>query len=372
MTVRDESFMRLALAMARRGLGRTWPNPSVGAVLVSGDGETVLSRGWTMPGGAPHAETVALERAGDLASGATLYITLEPCAHHGRTPPCAEAIVAAGVSRVVCGTGDANPQVAGKGFEILRAAGLEVVTGVLEDEARGMVHGHLLRVSEGRPEVTLKLATGADGLVAPGDGAPVWVTGEQARARAHLLRARADAILAGRGTIEADDPELTCRLPGMADRSPVRVILDSALATTRTAKILQDTSIAPVWILCAGNAPARRREALIVAGAQIVPVETGEDGRLDIAKALQALGGRGITRLLVEGGPSVARSFLESGLVDCAVLFRGGELVGGGGLIPFVVRGLELIEEAENFRLMERRRVGGDLMQIFEKRPAEA
>lgn len=367
MSVHDESFMRLALAVARRGLGRTWPNPSVGAVLVSSDSQCVISRGWTMPGGRPHAETVALERAGGKARGATLYVTLEPCAHHGKTPPCADAIIAAGVTRVVCGTADPDPRVSGEGLARLREAGIEVSTGMLEDEARRVARGHMLRVRDMRPEITLKLATGADGLIAPGDGAPVWVTGPRARAQAHLLRARCDAILVGRGTIESDDPELTCRLPGMAGRSPVRVVLDSTLSIRESAKILDQAPDVPVWILCGHDIAGRRRESLEGAGAGIIQIAGSEDGRLDVAEAAKLLAGRGITRLLVEGGPNVARSFLGAGIVDCAVLFRGSIPVGGGGLMPFVVKGTERIEDGSEFNLIERRHAGADLISLYEK-----
>lgn len=366
MAAHDEGFMRLALAMARRGLGRTWPNPSVGAVLVRPGETEVIARGCTMPGGRPHAEAVALERSGAAARGATMYVTLEPCSHHGGTPPCADAIIAAGVSRVVCGVTDCDSRVAGQGLARLRGAGIEVVTGVLEAEARLVTRGHLLRAGEGRPEITLKVATGSDGLIAPGSGAPVWVTGEQARMQAHLMRARSDAILVGRGTIEADDPELTCRLPGMADRSPVRVVLDSALATAETARILDAAPEVPVWICCGEAMPSRRRSLLEAAGAELVPVAASEDGRLDVISVANALAARGITRLLVEGGPNVARSFLAAGLVDRVVIFRGSRPV-GGGLMPFVISGLERIEERGEFHRVDSRSLGDDVRLVFEK-----
>lgn len=367
MAAHDESFMRLALAMARRGLGRTWPNPSVGAVLVREDEQEVIARGWTMPGGRPHAETVALDRAGGLAQGATMYVTLEPCSHHGGTPPCADAIIDAGVSRVVCGTADSDPRVSGQGLARLRDAGLEVVERVLEADARLVTRGHLLRTGEGRPEITLKVATGSDGHIAPGDGAPVWVTGDRARAQAHLMRARTDAILVGRGTIEADDPELTCRLPGMAERSPVRVVMDTTLSLRDTAKILTNAPEVPVWVCCAENVSERRRAVLEDAGARVIPVAASDDGRLDVVSVAQTLAGKGITRLLVEGGPNIARSFLAAELVDRVVILKGSRPVGGGGLMPFVMSGLERISDRGEFIETERRTFGEDHMSIFEK-----
>lgn len=367
MAAHDESFMRLALVMARRGLGRTWPNPSVGAILVREDEQQVIARGWTMPGGRPHAEAVALEKAGDAAKGATMYVTLEPCSHHGGTPPCADAIISAEVFRVVCGTADCDSRVSGQGLARLRDSGVAVVDGVLEEDARLVTRGHLLRTAEGRPEITLKVATGSDGHIAPGDGAPVWVTGDQARARAHLMRARSDAILVGRGTIETDNPELTCRLPGMADRSPVRVVLDSALSLRDTAKIMNKAPEVPVWICCTEDVPTHRRALLEGAGAEILPVAASEDGRLDVVSVARSLARKGITRLLVEGGPNIWRSFLAAGLVDRVVIFRGSKPVGGGGLMPFVISGVERIEDRGEFVECERRKLGNDEMSVFEK-----
>jgi len=253
MTSDDDRFFALAMRLAERGLGRSWPNPAVGAVLVREEQYPVVAgRGWTQDGGMPHAETVALEAAGGRAKDATLYVTLEPCAHHGRTPPCADAIIAAGISRVVAGHRDPDNRVSGAGFSRLREAGIEVVNGAANFEKAlcWLNAGHVLRQTQNRPFVQLKLALGADGLIAPGDGgAPQWVTGPAARAHGHLLRARADAILVGRGTVLADDPALTCRLPGMADRSPVRVVADSKLRTETGAKLFRDLPDVPLLSL---------------------------------------------------------------------------------------------------------------------------
>lgn len=359
--------MRIALAMARRGLGRVSPNPAVGAVVVGGVDALpeVIARGWTMPGGRPHAETVALDKAGERSRGATLYVTLEPCSHQGQTPPCTDAIIEAEVSRVVCGITDPDPRVAGEGLERLRAAGIAVATGVLAEEAARVTRGHVLRVTERRPHVTMKLAVGADGLVAPGDGAPVWVTGPQARAQGHLLRARNDAILVGRGTVAADDPDLTCRLPGLADRSPVRVVLDTQGRLPATAGMLQNTNKAAVWIM--HDRVASGAGLAEVSGVSLIGVPSGDDGRLDIADMLVALAERGITRLLVEGGPMVAGSFLRADVVDEIVLFRGAEAVGETGLMPFADAGLDLLDGDNAFRVKETRQLGRDQMLVYGK-----
>src|SRR4030081_126800 len=224
---RDRRFMGLALHVARRMLGRTAPNPAVGAIIADETTGEVITRGWTQPGGRPHAEGYGLALAGERARGKTMYVSLEPCSHHGRTPPCANAIVAAGMRRVVCAIEDPNPEIAGRGLAVLRDAGVVVDLGLCAQEARWMAAGHILRMTRDRPFVQLKIAVSGDGLIAPGDGAPRWVTGPEARRLAHILRARADAILVGRKTVADDDPELTCRLPGLDGRSPRRVVVDA-------------------------------------------------------------------------------------------------------------------------------------------------
>lgn len=366
MASQDETFMGLAVAMARRALGQTWPNPAVGAILVNIDSAPeVIARGWTMPGGRPHAETEALARAGGHAKGATLYVTLEPCAHQGATPPCVDAIIAAGVARVVCGLQDPDPRVCGRGLEKLRSAGIDVESGVLEDRALEVTLGHVLRVTSKRPRICLKLAIGSDGLVAPGDGSPVWVTGELARARGHLMRARADAILVGRGTIAADDPALNCRLPGMENRSPVKVVLDGKLLTPQDARVLGTASDIPTWICCGSDASDARRSALQAAGVEIIEVKRGQDGLLDPASVAAALAERGITRLLIEGGPSVAGSFLEAGIIDDVVIFQGQTAAGANGLQPFGTAGAEQLANSDTFQLVERRLIGPDIMTWY-------
>lgn len=360
MAASDEDHMAHALALARRGLGLTWPNPSVGCIIVSPSGE-IVGRGWTAPGGRPHAEAIALERARDQARGATLYVTLEPCDHAGRGAPCADAIVTAGPARVVLAMRDPDSRTAGNGIDRLRAAGIEVREGVLADNALEIVLGHVLRVTKGRPAVTLKLALGSDGLVPRGHGSPTFVTGADARAHAHLLRARSDAILVGRGTIVADNPSLTCRLPGMECRSPVRVVLDSRLRTPPTARLFEDL-IVPVWLVCAEDERQPNAAALLERGAEILPVPADAEGLPSIRETLDALALRGITSVLVEGGPSVARALLDAHLLDAAVIYHGAAPAGADGMLPFVSERLDRLAECGHFNLTLSRFFGPDRM----------
>ncbi len=376
----DARFMALALAMAARGLGRTAPNPAVGAVLTSPCGTQVLARGWTQPGGRPHAEVVALEAAGERARGATLYVTLEPCAHHGKTPPCADAVVSAGVARVVCAQRDPDPRVAGRGIERLRAAGIEVVEGVGAQAARRLTLGHILRVTRARPQVTVKFATDAAGQIAPGDGGtPVWVTGLAARAVGHLLRAEHDAILVGRRTVVADNPALTCRLPGLGAASPVRVVMDTQLRLAEEvafrqgqAALLRQLAQAPLWLAAAPDADAGRRETLQQAGAEVLSCARDAEGQVDVIALCRELAERGVTRLLVEGGGRVAASFLKAGLVDEIVLFTAPRRLDTNSR-PALPAGLDLAAVcAAQFHLRESRQVGTDRMEVFARAGREA
>jgi len=360
MSASDEEHMAQALRLARRGLGLTWPNPAVGAIVVTPSGE-IAGRGWTAPGGRPHAEAIALDHAGAKAEGATIYVTLEPCVHEGRGTACSEVIVAARPKRVVIGLRDPDPRTAGQGIERMRSAGIEVEEGVLAAETVAVTLGHLLRVTLGRPAVTLKLAVGADGLVPRGDGRPVWMTGPDARAHGHLLRARNDAILVGRGTILADNPSLTCRLPGMSCRSPVRVVLDRRLRTPPEAKLFDDIMV-PVWLMCAEGERHPSGEALHERGAEIVPVPVDDHGLIDVQDAMETLADRGITRVLVEGGPSVARAFLDADLVDEAVIYQGPEPAGADGLTPFAGDSLDRLTGSGHFKTIASRSFGPDRM----------
>jgi diaminohydroxyphosphoribosylaminopyrimidine deaminase/5-amino-6-(5-phosphoribosylamino)uracil reductase len=358
----DLRFMTLALTLGRRGLGRTWPNPAVGAVIVK-DG-VIVGRGWTQPGGRPHAEVEALRRAGDAARGATLYVTLEPCSHHGKSPPCADAIIAAGVSRVVSALEDPNPEVAGNGHARLRAAGIVVDIGIGEADARRDHAGHIRRMRDGRPHVTLKLAISADGKVAGAGHRPVPITGETARQRVHLLRAQSDAILIGIGTALADDPMLTCRLSGMAAASPVRVVLDSALRLPLGSRLVQSAREVPVWAMAGCNAPGPAEERLRAHGVDVSRVEAA-NARLDLVATLKNLAARGITRLLVEGGPAVAAAFLAADLVDEAMLLVSPNRIGADGIDAFTPSA-----EIALLRLQQgdAEQIGADRLEIYQRR----
>lgn len=330
--VADDRFMALALALGRRGLGNVWPNPAVGAVVVRSDaaGPIIVGRGWTQAGGRPHAETEALRRAGDAARGATLYVTLEPCSHHGQTPPCVDAIIASGIARVVSALEDPNPLVAGRGHARLRAAGVAVEVGRGADAARGAHAGHIRRVGAGRPHVLLKLALSADGKVALPGRRPVAISGEAARERVHLMRAMHDAILIGIGTALADDPQLTCRLPGMQARSPVRVVLDTRLRLPPESRLVATADQVPLWVIAGAAAPGGAEQPLRRAGAEVIRV-AGADS-LDLGEVLATLARRGVTRLMVEGGPTVAAAFVRGDWVDEAVLVRSDRAIGSDGL----------------------------------------
>jgi diaminohydroxyphosphoribosylaminopyrimidine deaminase / 5-amino-6-(5-phosphoribosylamino)uracil reductase len=360
MSASDKDHMAQALQLARRGLGLTWPNPSVGSIVVASSGE-IVGRGSTAPGGRPHAEAIALDRAGGKAKGATIYVTLEPCAHQGRGMACADVIAEAKPARAVIALRDPDPRTLGRGLERLVAAGIEVEEGVLADEAADVALGHLLRVTEDRPAVTLKLAVGADGLMPRGDGAPVWITGPDSRAHGHLLRARHDAILVGRGTVLADNPSLTCRLPGMSCRSPVRVVLDRRLRTPPHAHLFDDLMV-PVWLICAADEEHPNTDALQDRGAEIVYVPVDSHGMLGVRDALETLATRGITRVLVEGGPSVARAFLDADLIDEVVIYQGPEPAGGDSLMPFINEGLERVVASGHFTQIQSRSFGPDRM----------
>lgn len=320
----DRRLMAGAVALARRGLGRTAPNPAVGAVVYRPDLGEIVGRGWTQPGGRPHAEPEALARAGAKAKGATLYVTLEPCAHHGRTPPCTEAIIAAGIRRVVHGIADPDPRVAGRGLRQLRAAGIDAQTSVLWDAAHDVTLGHVLRVSQRRPFVQIKIAVDGEGQVPTGkDGAPVWATGPVARAQGHLMRAKADAIMVGRGTALTDNPSLDCRLPGLGDLSPLRVVLSGSGRLDGGLRLFAKDGRAPPLVFVGQQAAAHDVMALKGWGAD-VQVIGDVAGSLWIPAVLEALVERGITRLLVEGGPAVWHAFDRAGMVDEVVMFRGG------------------------------------------------
>ena len=356
--------MRAALALARRGLGDVWPNPAVGCVLVREDlGGRVVGRGWTQPGGRPHAETEALRRAGPDARGATAYVTLEPCDHHGETPPCSEALVAAGVTRVVIAVGDPDPRVSGAGTVRLRKAGIEVVEGVCADEAIDLNAGFFKRISSGRPLVTLKTATTLDGRIATRDGESQWITGAPARARAHRLRAEHDAIMIGGGTALADNPSLTCRLPGLEDRSPIRIVCDGRLRLPLASQLVETARKWPVWLITAAEGDGNRHKAFRDRGVEVIEVPVDASGSLDPAEVLLGLGARGLTRVLVEGGGHLAAALLRLGLVDRLAWFRAPCIMGGDGVPVARAFGIDHLSNAPRF---VRRAVAGLGQDIFE------
>lgn len=370
-TKHDRRFMGLAISLARRGMGNTWPNPAVGCVLVRPDlgspenGGRIVGRGWTQPGGRPHAETQALGRAGNLAKGATAYVSLEPCCHTGKTGPCTQALIAAGVSRVAAALEDPDPRVAGQGLAQLRDAGIQVDLGLDETRAREVNAGFIKRVTEGRPLVTLKAASSLDGRIAAAGGDSKWVTSAAARAHGHLMRAQSDAILVGIGTVLADNPELTCRLPGMEAGSPARVVLDSHLRTPPDGKLAASANDVPLWIVTVAEASKEAAHVLEDKGAQVVRVATGPDGRPDPAAVLSALAEAGITRLLIEGGGAVAAGFLKAGLVDRLAWFHAPVVVGADGIPAVAPLAVATMSDALRFDRLSMEQIGDDILEVL-------
>jgi diaminohydroxyphosphoribosylaminopyrimidine deaminase/5-amino-6-(5-phosphoribosylamino)uracil reductase len=362
--VADQRFMQLALSLGRRGLGRTWPNPAVGAVVVR-DG-VIVGRGWTQPGGRPHAEPEALGRAGDAARGATLYVTLEPCSHFGKSPPCVDAVIAAGIARVVSAIEDPNPEVAGQGHARLRAAGITVDIGLGAEEAARDHAGHFRRIRDKRPHVILKLAVSADDKIGAAGHKPVAITGEAAKNRVHLLRAQSDAVLVGIGTVLADDPLLTCRLPGMEARSPVRVVLDRALRIPGTSRLVHSARQTPLWVMTSETAEAAAAMKLGAAGAQVIRVAATGAG-LDIKAVMRSLAEKGITRLMVEGGARVASSFVAADLADEIWLLRGPQTIGTGGVPALDALPLATITQSPAFKVRASETLGKDTLTIYER-----
>jgi len=344
----DQQYMAAALALARRGLGSVWPNPAVGCILVDNDGN-VVGRGWTQPGGRPHAETEALARAGEAARGSCAYVTLEPCAHFGQTPPCATALIEAGVRRVVIAVEDPDPRVAGRGISMLKDAGIDVTLGVRTDAAMDLNAGFVLRITKKRPLVTLKAASTLDGRIATASGDSKWITGEAARSRGHVLRARNDAIIVGIDTVIADDPELNCRLPGMEGMSPVRVVADTSLRIDPDCKLVKGARETPTWVFCAPGVQGARIEGLTKRGVTVIEAEPDADGRPAVADILTGLAKSGITRVLVEGGGRLAAAFLRSRKVDRLAWFRAASIIGADGAPAIAEAGVVSLAEAYGF-----------------------
>jgi diaminohydroxyphosphoribosylaminopyrimidine deaminase/5-amino-6-(5-phosphoribosylamino)uracil reductase len=355
--------MALALALGRHGLGRTWPNPAVGAVIVR-DG-SIAGRGWTQPGGRPHAEIEALRRANEAARGGTLYVTLEPCSHFGKSPPCADAVIAAGIARVVSALEDPNPDVAGTGHARLRAAGIAVEVGVGAEEARRDHAGHLRRIRDGRPHVLLKLAVSADGKVGDAGRRPRAITGEAVRERVHLMRAQSDAVMVGVGTVLSDDPMLTCRLPGMAAYSPLRIVLDSALRVPLRSRLVETANETPVLVLAANEASQSAETALRQKGVDVVR-SAGAGRNLDLDAAFKRIAARGVTRLMVEGGPTLVASLFAADLVDELHVFTSSKIVGPDGIDAF--NGPAAVAVGSKLKQVRSEPVGADQHQAYERR----
>lgn len=356
--------MRAALSLARRGLGNVWPNPAVGCVIVK-DG-LVAGRGWTQPGGRPHAETEALRRAGPAAKGATAYVTLEPCGHHGETPPCAEALIDAGVSRVVSAIRDPDARVDGGGLERLREAGISVEQGCCEQMAAELNAGYLLARTQSRPLFTLKSATSIDGRIALASGESKWITGEDSRAAAHQMRLDHDATLVGIGTVLADDPQLTCRLPGVQAGRQARIVLDSNLRTPLDCNLVRGAPEVPLWIITADGKSEAELTPYEERGTKVIQApRSGSGPGVDPGSAAEALAARGLTRVLIEGGAGIAASFLKAGLADRLVVFRGPTAMGGDALAQYGPLGLEEMTRAPGFELIGVEAVGKDVKETY-------
>lgn len=357
----DVRHMHRALELGQHGMGNTWPNPAVGCVIVQGD--TVVGEGWTQPGGRPHAETVALLQAGQSAKGATAYVTLEPCAHQGQTPPCADALVAAGVARVVAPIADSDPRVSGQGFERLRAAGIEVTTGVCAEDAAEDHAGFFLRIESGRPLLTLKLATSLDGRIATASGDSQWITGPETRAHVHHLRACHDAVMVGAGTVRADDPLLTVR--GIdVPKQPVRVVVSRRLDLPIDGNLARTLDQVPVWLCHAEDAPEDVRLAWQELGAKLLCIPL-HGRQVDIPALMQVLGDQGLTRIFCEGGGELAASLLSADCVDRLDLHLGGVVIGAEGRPALGALGLDRLSEAPRFSLKSVRPSGQDVIQSW-------
>jgi diaminohydroxyphosphoribosylaminopyrimidine deaminase / 5-amino-6-(5-phosphoribosylamino)uracil reductase len=356
-------MMRAALALARRSLGRTWPNPAVGCVIVR-DG-TVVGRGRTQDGGRPHAEVDALRQAGEAARGATVYVTLEPCSHQGKSGPCVDALIAAGVGRVVSAMADPYPEVNGHGHARLKAAGIQVDVGEGAGEAAEINAGFLMRVAHARPLFHLKIAASLDGHTATAGGQSKWITAAEARMHGHSLRATHDAILVGANTARADDPDLTCRLPGLERYSPLRIVVDSQARLSPFSRLAGSAREVPTWVVCTRAAPRAARDLLQAKGVEIVEVEATPEGLVDVAAAAGALGDRGLTRVLVEGGGTIAAAFLKARQIDRVSSYRAGLFMGSDSRSAVAALGICELDFAPRFTLMSTRAVGADTLETW-------
>ncbi len=359
----DTHCMEIALRLASRGLGDVGANPAVGCVIVR-DG-VVVGRGWTGTGGRPHAETEALARAGEAARGGTAYVSLEPCAHHGATPPCADALIEAGVIRCFVALQDPDPRTAGRGIAKLRDAGIDVSVGACAAQARALNAGFLSRVIRRRPWVVLKLASTVDGAIATHDGESQWITGPIARQRAHLMRARTDAVMIGIGTAINDRPKLTCRLPGLEGRSPVRMVVDGRLQLPLTSQLVETARETETWVICLAGCDRARRDAFRSAGVDVITVEPAADGRPDMRRGLVAVAERGINCVMVEGGAKLSATLFRDGLIDELAWFRAGLVVGGDGIPGVGAMGLQALADAPRLERESIALIGEDVLETY-------
>ncbi len=363
----DKAFMRIGLTLAARGLGLVAPNPAVGCVIINRDGN-VVGRGWTQPGGRPHAETEAIRRAGENTVDATAYVTLEPCDHQGQTPPCSQALIDAGITRVVIACRDPDSRVAGKGIERLKAAGIDVEEGVMETEALSLNAGFMTKLTEGRPIFTLKAATSLDGRIATRTGQSQWITGPEARAHGHMLRARHDAIMIGIGTALSDDPQLTCRLPGMEKYSPSRIIADSTLALPLSSPMVETAKNLQTILLTVPGAEKNKVKKLKRKGVEVIEVLPSISGHPDPASIAKSLGELGLTRVLIEGGGKLAGAFMSAGLIDRLAWFHAPKLIGGDGVPSVAAYGVESLSDSASFHRTGITRCGEDVLETYERK----
>lgn len=369
MTSHDMDHMTHALRLARQGLGRVWPNPSVGCVIVK-DG-LVIGVGRTQDGGKPHAEAVALRMAGAEARGASVYVTLEPCNHAREGGCCAQTLIGAGVAEVYAACLDPDPRTSGGGLERLKGAGIKVYAGLCEREAREVNQGFFLRVTRGRPFITLKMATSLDGWIATHTGSSQWITGPEARGYVHGLRSRHDAVLVGIGTVLADDPLLTTRVPGLSHKA-VRVVLDSHLGIDIGSKLVQGAANDPLWIFYHDDKDHKKQELEKLGCRLILTTENTEDTEkksvMSVSSVVQVLAEQGITRLLVEGGSGIHSSFIKAGLFDELHWIRGAKVIGGDGIPVFEALGVDTIDQAFAFERCESRAMGGDVLDVLRRK----
>lgn len=362
ISLNDYAYMKIALDLSKRGLGLVHPNPSVGCVIVK-DGH-IIGRGWTGKGGRPHAETIALEQALN-AEDATVYVTLEPCAHHGKTPPCAEELVRANVAEVIIATNDPDPRVSGDGIKILQEAGIQVHFGLMKAQADISHQGFFNRIELNRPLVTVKIASSADGKIAKHEGEKTWVTGPQSRMRGHMYRANHDAIMVGIGTALVDDPMLDCRIPGLEDRTPIRIVIDTHLRIDPASKLCKTAHKIPLWIMTA-SFDERKYAEIEKTGARIFCLEKDAVGQVDLHQVMTALAGEGITRLLCEGGGKLNASLIRASLVDRLIWFKSADSIGENGVDALYDIALDELDQYLKLSLLEEGQTGPDYWQHFE------